>query len=61
MVPIDNKRPLKLKIYHKHRQLIGAKAKNPQKITVALLRESPLEKRPRDKAFSQRAIANDEI
>ena len=59
VVPIDDKRSVKLEIRQKHRRPIGGKDKNPQKgkkKKPALPRESL-----KEKGFSQRAIANNDI
>ena len=60
IVPIDNKRPVKLETYQKHGQPIRAKDKKPRKRKVVSFRES-LEEKPLEKEdFSQRTIVNDE-
>ena len=60
VVPINDKRPVKLETFQKRGRPIGVKDKNPHKTKAASLRESPEEKPPKEKDFSQRAITNNE-
>ena len=60
VVPIDDKRPVKLEIRQKSIWPIGAKDNNPQKRKVVSLKESLQEKPPEKEDFSQRTIAHNE-
>ena len=60
IVPIANKRPVKLETCQKHGQSSIAKDKNLRKRKVVSLRESLEAKSPEEEDFNQRAIANDE-
>ena len=58
VVPIDNKRSVKLKTHQNRGQLIKAKDKNSWKEKVVWFRKSPEETPLGEEVFSQRAIVN---